>query len=315
MPSLRNAHKLLDPDIRAKNLRAARYGIRGGYWDLLRPDVPDPIFIVGCSRSGTTVTYETIAAAPEVLSFGWEIPEFWQRMWGPHRNDWESDAAGAEHARPEFADMARRHFYARLGRGQVLDKTCINVMRVPFLHRLFPHARFIYIHRDGRDNVSSLMEGWRHHGHFGLGKLLGPSPSDVRIENGEFREWSFFLPPGWRAYNRASLANVCAFQWSTANRMALDAGRAIPPSQWLRVRYEDIFDRPLQMFEEVFAWLQLPFGDAVRNRCMSLATKPTSIIGSPPAKQKWREHNPEAIRRILPLISPQMVELGYDPAG
>ena len=67
MPKLRNIHKLLDPEIRAKNLRQARYIARGLWWDLTRPAVPDPVFVVGCSRSGTTVTYETIAAAPPLL--------------------------------------------------------------------------------------------------------------------------------------------------------------------------------------------------------------------------------------------------------
>ena len=62
MPSLRNLHKLADPEIRAKNVLALKYALRGLYWDTARPKVADPIFVVGCSRSGTTVTYETIAA-------------------------------------------------------------------------------------------------------------------------------------------------------------------------------------------------------------------------------------------------------------
>jgi hypothetical protein len=53
----RNLYKLLDPEIRDKNLRAAQYVVRGRYWNVVRPEVPDPIFLVGCSRSGTTVTY------------------------------------------------------------------------------------------------------------------------------------------------------------------------------------------------------------------------------------------------------------------
>ena len=61
MPSLRNLHKLLDPEIRAKNLRAMGLALRGRYWDLARSRAADPVFVVGCSRSGTTVTYETIA--------------------------------------------------------------------------------------------------------------------------------------------------------------------------------------------------------------------------------------------------------------
>jgi len=312
MRSPRNLHKLLDPEIRAKNLRALRHAARGWYWNLARPEAPDPIFVVGCSRSGTTVTYETLAATPGLLVFGYEIPQFWDALWGPRTNGWESEAAGAEHATPAHRDAARRHFYATLGLGQVLEKTCINVMRVPYLLRLFPKARFVFIHRDGRDNISSMIDGWRHDGHFGLTKFLGPFPCEVRINDGEFRDWSFFLPPGWRDYNRARLEEVCAFQWLTANQMALDAGRLVPADQWIRVRYEDIFDRPVEMFRDVLDRLDLPFDEAMRDRCAKLAQAPTSIVKGKPAKQKWRQSNPEKIERILPTIRPLMHELGYD---
>jgi hypothetical protein len=312
MPNLRNTYKLLDPEIRAKNWRALRYEARGWYWSLARPAAPDPTFVIGCSRSGTTVTYETIAAAPQLLSLGFEIPEFWDGLWGPRLNNWESEAADAEHAQPSHRTAAQRHFFQRLGSGQVLDKTCINVMRVPYLFRLFPQARFVYIHRDGRDNVSSMMDGWRHNGHFGLSKFLGPFPCEVGINDGEFQEWSFFLPPGWRDYNHARLEEVCAYQWLTANRMALDAAKQIPAGQWIQLRYEDIFDRPVEMFRDVFDRLNLPFGEAVRSRCAKLNELPTSIVKGAPKKQKWKQSNPQAIERVLPMIRPLMDELGYD---
>jgi hypothetical protein len=194
----------------------------------------------------------------------------------------------------------------------VLDKTCINVMRVPYLYALFPNARFVYIHRDGRDNVSSLMDGWLHDGHFALGKLLGPFPCPVAIDGGAFREWSFFLPPGWRDYNDAPLEEVCALQWVAANRFALDASRQIPAEQWIRLRYEDIFDRPLAMFREVFERLELPFDDAIERRCATLDARPTSIVKGAPKREKWKAQHAAKIERILPRIRPMMVELGYD---
>lgn len=313
MAELNKLYKLMDPEIRAKNLRALHYSLRGSYWDLAHPASPDPIFIVGCSRSGTTVTYETISASSRLLSFGHEIPEFWDGLEGPSHNGWESEAASAARAQPEHREAALRYFYQRLGhRGRVLDKTCINVMRVPYLLELFPDAHFIYIHRDGRDNISSMMEGWRHEGHFALAKFLGPFPAKVTINDGEFTDWSFFLPPGWRDYNRASLEEVCAFQWVSANRMALDASREVPPEQWIQIRYEDIFSHPVKMFMEVFERLNLPFDETVRNRCATLNARPTSIVKGAPGKDKWKEHNPEAIERILPVIRPLMRELGYD---
>jgi len=313
MNKLAKLRKLLDPEIRAKNLRALNQAARGFAWDLLHPRQPDPVFVLGCSRSGTTVTYETLAASPHFLSLGVEIPEFWDALYGPLNNGWESEAAGAEQARPEHRSAALRYFFQRLGRGQVLDKTCINTLRVPYLNALFPQARYVFIQRDGRDNISSMIDGWRHgrsDGGFGLEPFFGPFPEPVAINGGEFSEWHFFLPPGWRAYNQASLEEVCAFQWISANRLALDAKRLIPKERWVQLRYEDLFERPVEMFREAFERLYIPFDAALRERCSHLA--PTSIVKGVPKKQKWREHNPEAIERILPTIRPLMEELGYD---
>jgi hypothetical protein len=313
MPSPRNLHKLLDAEIRAKNLLALKYATRGLWWDIARPAMPDPVFVIGCSRSGTTVTYETLAAAPRFLTFGYEIPQFWNGLYGPLNNGWQSEAAGEAQARPAHRDAAFRFFFQRLGTGQVLDKTCINTLRVPYLHALFPRARYVFIQRDGRDNISSMMDGWRlgrSDGAFHLTQFFGPFPEPVAINGGEFSEWHFFLPPGWRDYNRASLEEACAFQWISANRLALEGKRLIPADQWIQLRYEDLFERPVEMFQEAFERLGIPFDAALRERCAHLA--PTSIVKGKPKKQKWKEHNPEAIQRILPMIRPMMEEMGYD---
>ncbi len=313
MPGFGKLAKLMDPEIRRKNLRALRLSARGRWWDLTQPPSPDPVFVLGCSRSGTTITYETLAASPHFLRFGVEIPEFWNALWGPLNNGWESEAAGTEQARPEHRKAAFRYFYQRLGRGWVLDKTCINTLRVPYLHALFPNAKFVFIQRDGRDNISSMMDGWRlgrSDGGFGLQQFFGPSPDPVAIENGRFQEWHFFLPPDWRDYNHASLEEVCAFQWQTANRLALEAKRSIPPGQWIQLRYEDIFDRPVEMFESAFERLGIEFNASLRTQCAGL--KPTSIVRGKPQKEKWTKHNPEAIERILPRIAELQAELGYD---
>jgi hypothetical protein len=306
--------KLLDPDIRAKNLRAAHLALRGQWWRLTHPAQPDPVFLVGCSRAGTTVTYETLVASGAFLNFGYELPQFWNSLYGPLNNGWESEAAGAEQARPEHREAALRYFYQYLGAGMVLDKTCINTMRIPYLHKLFPEARFIFIHRDGRDNISSMMDGWRQgrtDGAFGLTQFFGPSPEPVAVNNGEFKEWHFFLPPGWRDYNHASLEAVCAYQWLTANGLALAARESIPAEQWIQIRYEDILDRPGDLFRDVFGRLGVAFDARLEAHCASLEQRPTSIVSGPPKREKWRERHPEEIELIMPLIAPLMIDLGY----
>ena len=311
---LSHLHKLLDPEIRAKNLQWLRWRARELYWSTTHPAMPDPVFVIGCSRSGTTVTFETLAASGHFLHFDYELPQLWDGLYGPLNNGWASEAAGLEHADRAHRERALAYFYARLGAGPVLDKTCINTLRVAYLHKLFPRAKFVFIQRDGRDNISSMMDGWRHgrtDGRFELSQFFGPFPEPVAIEGGEFREWAFFLAPGWREFNQAGLAEVCAFQWISANTLALQARSAIPADQWIHLRYEDLFERPVEMFRDAFERLDVPFTADLEQRCANL--QPTSVVKGRPQPQKWREHNPQAIERILPTIRPLMIELGYDP--
>ncbi len=311
MQGLKKLKKLRDPEIRAKNLQAFRFYLRGIAWCLLRPTVPDPVFIVGCSRAGTSVTYETIRLSSHVLSFGYELPTFWNGLWGPHHNGWHSEGAEARHADPRHRHAAFRFFYERLGAGWVVDKTCINVLRVSYLQRLFPKAFFIYIHRDGRDNVNSLMEGWKQAPRFGLRQFLGPLPEPVRIDGGRFDDWSFFLPPEWRRFNDASLERVCAHQWVSANRAALEAGRTVAEDRWIRIRYEDYFEDPVEVFRDVFRRLDLPFEEKIRRRCEKFQEHQTSLVSGPPRLEKWKSQNPKAIERIMEVLAPVQMELGY----
>lgn len=311
MPMLDKIKKLSDPVVVQKNLDHLAYKAKAAYWHIAKPEMPDPVFVVGCSRAGTTVTFETIRACSKLISFPYEIPEFWHSLVGPWDKGWDSEAADENDAMPDHRNRSFAHFYARLGQGWTLDKSCINTLRIPYLHKLFPNAYFIYIQRDGRDNISSMMEGWRQRGRFDLAQYLGKLPESVAIENGEFRDWCFFLPPRWRDYNNAALREACARQWIVANRMALDAKARIPADRWIHLRYEDIFGRPEAMFGEVFERLGLPFEEAVRERCRNLDKRPTSIVSGPPKREKWREQNPEEIERILDLIAPLQAELGY----
>ena len=315
MSLTRKAAKLLDPEIRAKNLRHLHLQARKAWWHLRQPTMPDPVFVIGCSRAGTTVTFETLAASGDFVHFPFELPQFWNQLAGPHHNGWDSEAASAADARPGHREQALAHYFAHLGSGRVLDKTCINTLRVPYLSALFPQARFVFIQRDGRDNISSMMDGWRHgrtDGGFSLTPVLGPPPCEVAIEGGQFREWHFFLPPDWRRFNHASLEAVCAHQWQSANRLALDAASALPAERWITLRHEAVLDSPVSAFRAVFRQLGLPFHDHVRQRCDTLASRPTSIVLGAPRREKWRTQNPDAIRRILPDITPTMERLGYE---
>src|SRR2546425_9932791 len=103
----------------------------------------------------------------------------------------------------------------------VLDRTCLHVMRIGYLITLFPRARFVFVQRDGRDNVSSLMDAWRAAGPLGVSQAVGGVPGGVAIDPGPVDRWMMILPPGSGAYNTAALGEACAFPRAEANRTAL----------------------------------------------------------------------------------------------
>ena len=41
-----------------------------------------------------------------------------------------------------------------------LEKTPKNVLRIPFIERIFPDALYVFLWRDPRGNLASIMEAW-----------------------------------------------------------------------------------------------------------------------------------------------------------
>lgn len=114
--------------------------------------------------------------------------------------------------------------------------------RLSFYRTLFPNARLRVIHlrRNPAASINGLIDGWlsRTYQSFKVGDLSIKGYSDG---NQAWRRewWKFDLPPGWQNFRNASLNDVCAWQWSSAQNSILD---------WLDetkcdhaiVRYEDM---------------------------------------------------------------------------
>jgi hypothetical protein len=190
---------------------------------------------------------------------------------------------------------------------RLVEKTPENCLRLPFLLALLPDARIIYLVRDGRSNVSSLMEGWRHphlfHGY------RPPVPLNIP-GNGQPEAWAFTLIPGWQELSAAPLEEVCAWQWVRCNEAVLahreeTAGR-VP---YLTVRYEELVARPEPLLREIAAFASIDYERSLARYADRL---PQINVVSAPDQEKWRRQNPQAVERITPIIRPMMAELAYD---
>ena len=188
----------------------------------------------------------------------------------------------------------------------LLEKTPENCLRLPFLLALWPDARVLFLVRDGRSNINSLIEGWKHphlfHGYQPPAELAIPG-------NGQPDKWAFTLIPDWSSLTTAPLEEVCARQWLACNRAVLahqaqTAGR-VP---YLMVRYEQLIEQPGTILEQIAEFSGHNLTNLIERYANGL---PEINVVTRPDKEKWRQQNPEAIAHIEPLIKPLMNQLDY----
>jgi len=265
-----------------------------------------PIFIIGAPRSGTSILFSVLRSSSAVAHWPGEAHEVWEADHHPALLGWRSNELGVDDLDAGTADRIRREFFLVTGsRKRLIDKTPRNVLRVPFIDRIFPDARFVFLTRDGRDNVNSLINAWRSP-RYRTYKL----PKRHAIPGVDPEWWKFVLYPGWQDDTKGPLERVCARQWVASNASVLDAEAASQPERWTRIRYEDLVDAPRAEVERVLRVLDLPPEDAVLAKAEALDRTPINVV-TPPEKGKWRRENPTEIGNVITLIAPTMERLGY----
>jgi Sulfotransferase family len=266
-----------------------------------------PVFIIGAPRSGTSLLYAILRDAGEFAHWPGEAHEVWEADYHPALRGWDSNVLTADDARGQAASRIRRSFFLVAGpRRRLIDKTPRNSLRVSFIDALFGDARFVFLKRDGRENVNSLINAWRTP-RYRTYRL----PEPHAIPGVDPVWWKFVLYPGWRGDREGPLEVVCARQWMEANRLALDSLARIESSRWTQVAYEDLVDDPVGEVGRIMAWLELPYEPKVRAKA---ASSPPINTVTPPERGKWKRENPSEVEAIEPLIGPMMERLGYPSA-
>jgi LPS sulfotransferase NodH len=262
-----------------------------------------PVFIVAAPRSGSTLLFETLACSPQFATVGGEahwLVEGFDHL-SPGAPGIDSNQVGAEYATPDVVEQMRQLLTERVQDPQarridasvirLLEKTPKNSLRIPFFDRAFPDAQFIYLWRDPRDNISSIIEAWRSGNWVTYPKMPDWEGS-----------WSLLLPPGWRALRGRALEEIAAFQWESANRIVMDDLSNIDASRRMVVNYEAFVRDPAAEVKKICAFTGLQFDAALRDRVAS-ALPPSRYTQTAPAAGKWR-NNETLINRVLPAVQP-----------
>jgi len=219
------------------------------------------VIVIGAPRSGTNMLRDVLCQIP---GFGtWPCDEI-NYIWRHGNSRWPSDQFPAELA----TDAVKRYLNLQFTRRAridalryVVEKTCANSLRVPFVDRVLPGARYLFIHRDAVDAVTSAMRRWQ--ASFDLAYTLKKARfvpwTDIPYYGWRFvrnrlhrmlsrdrrlASWGPRLADMERLARRHCLAEICALQWNACVGLAVQAFAAVPAERVHVTRYEDFVKAP-----------------------------------------------------------------------
>jgi LPS sulfotransferase NodH len=199
-----------------------------------------PIFIIGAPRSGTTLLLRVLGNQPP-LSPVFEPWTIWQSAFGP----WPDDTFAGWLTPVRRIRMVRAYWRAIAPeRPVLLVKDPRDSLRVEKLHRLFPSARFIYILRDPRDAICSMIRAIKH-------------PTLYKTDDG----WPHVRIPGYKSRVFDADHLKAAHIWSVCVHDAIQSLRGIPQRLWTTVRYERLLEEPVPVVKRLLTFIGVQWPD------------------------------------------------------
>ncbi len=303
-----------------------------------------PIIIIGCPRSGTSLLFTLLSASKYLWSLYRESNLIWSDFYKFSGKQFRNEVLTSDDLNedskkyllsefhkyalnsPYLGYFTRDHWiksnalnnivklvtstnvlYKNLFMQEyrIVEKTPKSCFRISFIDKLFNNdCKFIFIKRDGRSNINSLMEGWKVPNKYIRRQELGVK-LDIRGYEGKY--WKYVLPPGWEDYTTKSLEEVCAFQWISSNKYALDGLSLVNDNRKYVLTYEELSENTYETMKKLCDYIEIPFSDELEK----LSKNPPLVnYVTKPEKEKWKK-NKNQIENIYPMIEPMMKELNY----
>jgi len=273
--------------------------------------VSPPLFVLGVSRSGTTLLRVILDRSPGIAipDETFFIPQLAHRhpspvdpveflddvrrvprlaAWGVPAEDFKARLRPGMSVGKALAALFST-YAAKQGKPRWGDKTPMYMRHVGLIERLFPDAQYVHLIRDGRDAALAFLD----------------MPEGVVT-----RTW---------AHPRSPAGFAC--EWRTEVRRARELGRRLGRSRYAEVRYEDLVADTTGVIKSIceFAGLvfepeMLEYADAV-----DVSTKPHhQRLLQPPTRgvRDWRSQMGRSDALAFEAIAGDLLaDLGYELLG
>jgi len=251
------ATRAFDMPLLRKAASATRAAINEIAARLPIPQLRDPVFIIGCGRSGTTILGAILSKHTRIKYLN-ERRDLWYSAY-PVTDIWTARARkrGGSIALSERDEneMSSKKL-SRLFRLQtlfgnytcVIDKLPINNFRLHFIKAAFPDARFIHIYRNGIEVARSIDKlskqgswyGKQDYKWFALARMAEDHPE---MRNIEIEDADFF--------------RMGLIEWRFSTEAAVEFLKKQPVENYVEISYARLMDSPKETVTQILGFIGL----------------------------------------------------------
>lgn len=278
-----------------------------------------PLLILGAARSGTKLMRSLVAKGSGFAEVPYDVNYLWRlgAESSPH------DALSASDLTEETADRIRQEIARAAGVSagscEFVEKTVSNILRIPFVLKTYPEARFVIVIRDGRDVAESALRQWSERP--SVGYVLAKAAAfpwtkcfgyAKRAATGVFARatgktdssvWGPHYPGIEVDLAHHDLLEVCARQWSACMDAYAASRHRLAPGRFLEIHYEDLVEAPDEEAERLAEFLKPERPSAFVDYVRSSVRK--DRVGSRRALAEADRH------RVEGLLARTLVRWGY----
>ena len=281
-----------------------------------------PIIIIGAARSGTNILRDVITRLPGLGT--WPCDEI-NLIWRHGHRAFPTDEFTPEMASPEVCSFIRNEFKrikSRYNLERVVEKTCANSLRVEYVHRIFPEAKYLFIVRDGRDVTASAKRRWQApiDWSYTLKKAQFVPVPDIPfyairfLNNRIFQKrsperrlgiWGPIFDGMKDMMESNSLVEVCANQWVRCVQSSMKAFQQCPEEKVHYLKYEDFVARPFDALKQIACFLDLQVAEE------ELKTITSQVFDH--SVGKWKHDlDRDEILKVMPVLERMLKRLNYE---
>jgi len=271
-----------------------------------------PFVIIGAPRSGTNMLRDVLTTFEGVDT--WPCDEI-NYIWRHGNVRYPSDEIPADQAFPTVKKYIRgrfEHIAKQTAAEVVVEKTCANSLRVPFVDAVVPEAKYLFIYRDGIDATGSAKLRWtaKLDIPYILEKVRFVPKVDLPYYALRYlwaRFYRFFSKEKRLAFwgpalddmqdilQKHDLDEVCALQWQKCVEQSESAFSTMPEGKVLRIRYEDFVRAPKEELKRILDFM----GREVSDESISSAVSGVSAKSLGKGRQSLGEAKVKQLEELV----------------